>query len=117
MSTRRILLIATVSVVLLGASPYKQTPRPLVIPQYNDTLLSPPVPPPQPPRYQAAPVPNTALSAPQLAPTTGTRISPHFFNQRAFNGGQGYVPGSTIEGQQEQRQLPVPGLNLNMPLQ
>ncbi len=117
MSTRRRLLIATAGVALLGASPYKQSPSPLVIPQYGDNLSFSTVSPAQPQLYQAAPVPNTALSAPELAPTPGTRISPRFFNEKAFNGGQGYVPGSTIEGQHAQRQAPVPGLNLNMPLQ
>jgi hypothetical protein len=63
-------------------------------------------------------VPDLDLSAPaQAERNSGPEFSPNLFNQRAYNGGQGYTPGSSIERQQQQRQLPVPGFNLKMPLQ
>jgi hypothetical protein len=76
------------------------------------------VPPASPPPFQAAPVPDLDLSAPaQAQRNSGPQLSPDLFNERAYNSGQGYTPGSTIERQQQQRQLPVPGFNLKMPLQ
>ncbi len=112
----RTLALVAASLGLLGASPAKRAPAPLLIPEYSDDFAATRAPPPQQSGYQAAPMPNDEVSAPAAAPKTGTRIGPKIFNQRAFNGGQGYVPGSTIEGQQEQRQKPIPGLNLDMPL-
>ncbi len=110
------LAIAVASLGLGGAGPQRAA-TPLVIPQYGDDFPISPIPPASTFGYEAAPVPNGSLSAPQQPTTTGPKIQPRFFNQRSFNGGQGYVPGSTIESQQEQRQQPVPGLNLNVPLQ
>ncbi len=77
----------------------------------------PPIPPDHPPSDQAAPVPDSDFAAPSRPTRQGTQIRPHFFNQPIYNNGQGYVRGSTIEGQQDQRSKPIPGINLNVPLQ
>jgi hypothetical protein len=111
---RRTLLAAVFGLAAMGASPRR--PAPILSPDENFPL--PPVPPAKPPAFQAAPVPDLDLSAPaQAERNSGPEFSPNLFNQRAYNGGQGYTPGSSIERQQQQRQLPVPGFNLKMPLQ
>jgi hypothetical protein len=111
---RRTLLTAVFGLAAMGASPRRSAP--ILSPDENFPL--PPVPPAKPPAFQAAPVPDLDLSAPaQAERNSGPEFSPNLFNQRAYNGGQGYTPGSSIERQQQQRQLPVPGFNLKMPLQ
>ncbi len=95
-------------VALLGAA----KPR-----SRHEDFPIPPIPPEHPPLDQSAPVPDNSLSAPIEQTPDGARLRPDFFNQKAYNKGQGYVPGSTIEGQQEQRLKPIPGINFKMPLQ
>jgi len=112
---RRAVLAAVLGIATMAASPRRSSPV-IVSPDENFPL--PPVPPVKPPAFQAAPVPDLDLSAPaQAERNSGPELSPDLFNQRAYNSGQGYIPGSTIERQQQQRQLPVPGFNLKMPLQ
>lgn len=112
---RRTFLAAVLGIATMAASPRRSAPV-IVSPDENFPL--PPVPPVKPPAFQAAPVPDLDLSAPaQAERNRGPELSPDLFNQRAYNSGQGYIPGSTIERQQQQRQLPVPGFNLKMPLQ
>ena len=101
----------------MGAGPRSPASKPLPTKPPDDDFPIPPIPPVEPPAYQAAPMPDTERSAPALAAPRGTQIRPDFYSRRFYNGGQGYLPGSTIEGEQEQRQLPVPELNLKMPLQ
>ena len=114
---RSVALAITVASLAVGGAGPQRGATPLVIPQYGDDVPVPSIPPAQTFGYSAAPVPNGSLSAPEQRTTAGPKIQPHFFNQRAFNGGQGYVPGSNIESQQGQRQQPVPGINLNVPIQ
>ncbi len=111
----RVLLIALLGLGLAGAGPQRKA-GPLVL-STPDTFPVPPAPPSQAGRLQVAPMPDIDVTAPSSAPSNGPRLRPDFFPQRAYNGGQGYIPGSTIEGQQEQRQKPIPGFNLKMPLQ
>ena len=112
---RRALLAAVFGVATMAASPRRSSP---VILSPDENFPLPPVPPAKPPAFQAAPVPDLDLSAPaQAQRNSGPELSPDLFNQRPYNGGQGYTPGSTIERQQQQRQAPVPGFNLKMPLQ
>jgi hypothetical protein len=109
------LLAAAFGLATIGASPRRSAP---IVLSPEDNFPLPPIPPTTPPAFQAAPVPDIDLSAPaQAERNSGPQLSPDLFNQRAYNGGQGYTPGSTIENQQRQRQLPVPGFNLKMPLQ
>lgn len=99
------LLVPLASLLAAAASPPTDADIPI-----------PPIPPTNQPRYQSAPVPDQSFSAPIVPEATGTKIRPDLFNQRAYNGGQGYTPGSTIERQQEQRDKPIPGINITMPL-
>ena len=112
---RRVLLAAVFGMATMAASPHRAKPLAL---SPEDNFPLPPIPPATPPAFQAAPMPDLDLSAPEQAQrNSGPQLSPDFFDRRAYNGGQGYTPGSTIERQQQQRQLPVPGFNLKMPLQ
>ena len=86
-------------------------------PNPADDFPIPPIPPEHPPTDQSAPVPDTSLTAPLgPPPSQGAQLRPDFFGRKLYNNGQGYVPGSTIEGQQEQREKPIPGVNLKLPL-
>lgn len=80
----------------------------------------PPIPPTSESPYLAAPVPNTAIGAPQDAAgnaNRGASLSPGFYQPKDYNLGEGYLNGSTIAGEQERRAQPMPRLQLKMPLQ
>jgi len=112
---RRAWLALALGIATIAAAPRRSAPL-VLSPDENYPI--PPVPPASPPAFQAAPVPDLDLSAPaQAQRNSGPQLSPDLFNGPVYNGGQGYTPGSTIERQQQQRQLPVPGFNLKMPLQ
>lgn len=98
---------------LAAAGPRKSGPLAL---EWREDFPAPPVPPSTPPDFQAAPVPDIRQSAPAQSSATGPQLRPDLFNPKGYNNGQGYLPGSTIEGQQSQRQRPVPGLNLRIPV-
>ena len=112
---RRAVLAAAFAMATMAAAPHRS--KPLALPP-EDSFPLPPVPPATPPNFEAAPMPDLDLSAPEQAQrNSGPQLSPDLFKQHGYNGGQGYTPGSTIENQQRQRQSPVPGFNLKMPLQ
>ncbi len=85
----------------------------------EDEMPVPPIPPATASPYLAAPMPNTALGAPQAAETasSGARLSPGFYHPKDYNIGEGYLEGSTVQGEQERRAQPVPRLQFKMPLQ
>ena len=78
---------------------------------------------PQPKRlsamsYSAAPMPNSDISAPIPRAEPGqASLAPSLFAPRNGYHGEGYVPGSTVQTQQEKRLRPAPGINLSVPLQ
>jgi len=100
-------LLAPLAVLFAAAAPPPPTDADIPIP---------PIPPAHRPSYQSAPMPDQSLSAPTAPEASGPKLRPDLFNQRAYNGGQGYLPGSTIEREQQQRDKPIPGLNFTMPL-
>jgi hypothetical protein len=84
----------------------------------DETLPVPPIPPDVTPPYLAAPVPDTDISAPdQPFAKPGAQLKPGFYSPKDYNVGEGYMPGSTIQGEQEHRAKPMPSLNLKLPLQ
>ena len=84
----------------------------------SEDLPLPPIPPDLGANYMAAPVPNSGLSAPSpLDSRNGPELSPGFYQPKDYNIGQGYLPGSTVQGEQEHRAKPMPSLNLKLPLQ
>ena len=81
----------------------------------DNVLPVPPVPPPMPQAYSAAPVPGEATPVPE-AQETGAHISPELFNPRFYDEGDGYLAHSTMHTEQDRR-VPPAGLQLSMPLQ
>jgi hypothetical protein len=84
----------------------------------DDALPVPPIPPAPTTEFRLAPVPDSDVSAPR-APTAsqGASISPGFYQGKDYNIGEGYMPGSTVQGDQEHKAKPMPSLNLKVPLQ
>jgi len=84
----------------------------------QDELPIPPIPPSSDQLFLAAPVPNSSLTAPTgPARPQGPELSPGFYQPKDYNIGQGYLPGSTVQGEQEHRAKPMPSLRLKVPLQ
>ncbi|GAN76017.1 hypothetical protein [Acidisphaera rubrifaciens] len=81
----------------------------------DNGLPIPPIPPPLPQTYSAAPVPGEATPVPE-AQETGTHLSPEVFNPRFYDEGNGYLAHSTMHSEQDRR-VPPAGLQLSMPLQ
>lgn len=81
----------------------------------DNTLPVPPIPPPTPQAYSAAPVPGEATPVPE-AQATGAHISPELFNPKFYDEGDGYLAHSTMHTEQDRR-VPPAGLQLSMPLQ
>lgn len=69
------------------------------------------------PQMTDAPVPDPDVRAVPSPSESGTRVSPGLFSPRDFNSGQGYLSGSTNQGEQLHKLQPTPGVNLKVPLQ
>jgi hypothetical protein len=108
-------LVFSAIALAAGAAPHRGSPSPATS---NEELPVPPIPPDLGAPYLAAPVPNNGLSAPApLDARQGPEISPGFYQPKDYNIGQGYLPGSTVQGEQEHRAKPMPSLRLKVPLQ
>jgi hypothetical protein len=113
--TPLLLLLFSSLVSTAPAAPRKTIPLDVSPPE---ELPLPPIPPDTDSPYLAAPVPNGAITAPEaLNRSQGPEISPGFYQPKDYNLGQGYLPGSTVQGEQEHRAKPMPSLNLKVPLQ
>ena len=108
-------LLSAATITSAGAAPPKARPQP---PAASEDLPLPPIPPDQGSGYLAAPVPNNGVSAPTpFDATNGPEISPGFYQPKDYNIGQGYLEGSTVQGEQEHRAKPMPSLKLKVPLE
>jgi hypothetical protein len=68
--------------------------------------------------YTPAPVPDSEYEVPSATGgQSGPSLRPGFFQQRKSYQGEGYTPGSTIQGEEQRRYKPLPSLNLSVPLQ
>ena len=85
------------------------------LPSDATDLPVPPIPPAQP-QYRDAPLPSD-VPAPGQAASSGVTVSPDMFQPKDFNLGQGYMDGSTVQGEQRRHIAPTPGVNLSVPLQ
>jgi hypothetical protein len=69
--------------------------------------------------YTPAPVPDADQAAPvqrQLGPPQA-ELTPGIFTAQSTYRGEGYTPGSSIEGTENRNVKPAPGFSLNVPLQ
>lgn len=115
------LLLATSAIVLLAAAPTKNGS--FSAPLFPDVTFAPEhgVEAQQLAvgGFTAAPLPDSEASAPVLR-TLGppqAQFSPGLFNAGRSTHGDGYVPGSTVEGNEQKRFHPAPGFNMSVPLQ
>ena len=69
--------------------------------------------------FAPAPLPDTEATAPILRPLgpAQAKFSPGLFNPGRSTRGDGYMPGSTVEGSEQKRFHPAPGFNMSVPLQ
>ena len=81
------------------------------------TLPLPPIPPPQPPTDQSAPLPDRDARAPALGPLLGGRVTVQDFRIRRFQQGLGYARGSEFESNEDKRPIQTPGVTVRVPLQ
>ena len=100
--------------ILLGAA------GPLSNGSTFSSLTSPPdaTTPPADPGYEPAPVPNMDAGPPigggdSAAPS----VRPDLFSQQQQFTGNGFVNGSTAQGQRDERMRPGAGFSLTMPMQ
>jgi hypothetical protein len=106
-------------VLLLGAALFATAAAPTFPPLALVTPLGPPAPGGAGAGFLPAPVPNPDLASPPAASGRGAgpSVAPSFFHPEATYQGEGYLRGSTYEGDQERRLRPSPGLNLTLPIQ
>ncbi len=69
--------------------------------------------------YTPAPVPDADDLAPVVRSTEPAQAewSPNLFTGASTYRGEGYVPGSTVQGSQRRNIAPAPGVSLNVPLE
>ena len=109
------LLVGAATVSSASAASRRMSLQP---PASSEELPLPPVPPDQDGGYLAAPVPNNGVSGPgSVDGRNGPELSPGFYQPKDYNIGQGYLPGSTVQGEQEHRAKPMPSLKLTVPLE
>jgi len=107
---KRLILLLLVAGFSLGAGPARQPAQ--------EILPIPPIPPDIPSTMEAAPVPNSRLSAPVTAQASrGAEVMPTVMSPKQTYQGEGFLAGSTIQTEQQGKVRPVPGLNLTVPLQ
>ena len=106
---KRLFLLLVVAGFSLGAGPARQAA--------NEILPIPPIPPDMPSPMEAAPVPNSRLSAPVAAQGRGAEVTPTVMTPKQTYQGEGFLSGSTMQAEQQRKTLPVPGLSLTVPLQ
>lgn len=83
----------------------------------NAGISGQPAAPASAPEYLAAPTPNADLSAPRDGGAARPGLQPSMYPQRDLNSGDGYTPGSIAPNlQQNTRRIPIPGINLKLPL-
>ena len=114
------ILLAAGAVFLCAAAPNKYGSFPAPLFQGNTVL-------PQGPAQQQvaageftpAPLPASDAPAPlqREAGPAQAKFTPGLFNPNQRTRGDGYVPGSTVEGNQQRRFHPTPGINMSVPLQ
>lgn len=80
------------------------------------TLPVPPVPPRNPPRDQAAPVPDPDIRQPMDLSSAEIRVRPDVFPARRPDPSQGFAPGSRYQPADERNPLQTPGVRLTVPL-
>ena len=80
------------------------------------SLPVPPIPPPNPPLTQSAPMPDRDLQAPSGA-DDGVRVSVQDFRIERYYQGMAYAPGSHFSTSEEKRPIQTPGLTVQVPLQ
>jgi hypothetical protein len=110
-----IALIATLAIGPAMAAA-KRKELSLTLPSDQTDLPEPPLPPAEP-QFGDAPLPGDVPAPGQVTGNTGVTVSPNLFKPKDYNLGQGYVNGSTVQGEQRRRFAPTPGINLNVPLQ
>jgi hypothetical protein len=106
---KRLILLLLMAGFSLGAAPAGQIAR--------EILPIPPIPPDMPSTLEAAPVPNSRLSAPVTAHARGPEVTPTVMSPKRIYQGEGFLAGSAMQSEQQRKARPAPGLNLTVPLQ
>jgi hypothetical protein len=85
----------------------------------DQDLPEPPIPPADAPVYSEAPMPNAANTwAPAPTNKTGPQLAPGLFGENSRSQqSSGYLDGSTMTPERDDRSPPPAGFRLNMPLQ
>ena len=119
----RILTIAGAALVVIAAGP----PPSLSVPLLGNVVLGgseaqrglPQLTASVSPPFTSAPVPNTEAGIPFVRDPRDKqpRIAPSVFSSAptAYHG-DGYVPGSSVDTEQQRRTKPATGINLKVPL-
>lgn len=114
-----LLTIGAVSTMAAAPSKYNL----LTAPSFQEATISPEQPlqtdAAANSEFTPAPLPDSEATAPilrTLGPQT-TQFTPGLFHRENTVHGDGYVPGSTVEGNQQRRFNPSPGINMKVPLE
>jgi hypothetical protein len=109
--------LLAVLLVTLGAAPTTSHPQLAFVEQSPPAARSLSLDPQS--GFSPAPVPDQTIEAPNQHAFGGrrTELMPELFRQRKTYQGDGYTPGSTVQGEQQKRQKPLPGFNLSVPLE
>lgn len=82
----------------------------------EEPLPIPPIPPELPTQLDAAPTPNS-VSAPVVAQAPrGAELMPTLMGPKQYYQGEGFLAGSTVQGEQQRKAKPAAGFNLTVPL-
>jgi hypothetical protein len=120
----RIFPLAAVATALIAAAPVPDaTLQPTVATIALGSTISSPKPRPietvPGPGFTAAPTPNQDATIPFVKDPRAdqAQLGPSVFAPppKGYRG-EGYVPGSTVDGEQQRRIKPAPGINLTVPL-
>jgi|SRR6185437_3542506 len=87
-----------------------------VTPALATALPVPPIPPAQPPRSIAAPVPNSDFHAPVPLAETGPTVGLKFYRAQTYDPSMGFGPGARYQTSEDRKPIQTPGFLVNVPL-
>lgn len=68
-------------------------------------------------QYDVAPIPNMDIATPRgVVVAKGASVRPGVFSTSSTYRGEGFIPGSTPQGPQQAKRMPMPGISLKVPL-
>jgi hypothetical protein len=83
----------------------------------NEDLPIPPLPPPQVPLTEIAPLPDPNAQAPVTPGSDQASLNVKFYRAKTYDPSEGFTPGSRYQTSEDRKPIQTPGLSVSVPIQ